>query len=606
MENPVKKLKLLPESSGVYVMLDENEQVIYVGKAKNLARRVKQYFYATEKHPKVSAMVANVRDFYYVLTDTEIDALSLENNLIKKYKPKYNILLKDDKQYPYLRIDLKEKFPHFTVVRKIRKDGARYFGPFMGGVSVREVLEIISQAFCLRTCTRRVGEGKNTKECLNYHIKKCLGPCNGLCTEEEYRAQVDAAVDFLEGNDERAKEVLEGKMINFAEAEEFELAVAFRERLKMLSKIQQRRITSLNRFMDADVIAVAHDGLYGAASVLVTRSGRMQGGQHYALDDASLSPADTLSAFVTGYYAGDREIPDEVILSAPTDDVELLQNYLRLKAGKTVSVVIPQRGIKKNLAEMAQKNAEDYLEKAVGKIKHKDDMTVTACRRLQRLLGLKRYPRRMECYDISNISGVDKVGSMVVFTDGEADRNEYRRFRIQTFEGADDFRSLQEVLTRRLSKIGTDEEEKFPRPDLVIIDGGKGQLSAVQEVFMQMGIGDIDLISLAEREEEIFTLNAREPVVLPHSDYVLRMLQRIRDEAHRFAITYHRNLRGKRMLSSILEEVDGIGKEKRKAIMSAFRTVEDVISASVEDLMKVNGIGKKQAEKIREHFRGER
>lgn len=603
MKDASEKLRLLPENPGVYVMLDGQGTVIYVGKAKNLARRVKQYFYATEKAAKVAAMVSHISDFYYIITDTEIDALSLENNLIKKYKPKYNILLKDDKTYPYLRIDPKEAFPEFRITRRIRRDGARYFGPFMGGVNVKEVLEIISQAFALRTCTRKIDEKKPVRECLNYHLGKCMGPCAGHCSREAYRERVEGAIDFLEGDDERARAALEEKMAKFAELEEFEIAVSFRERLKMLEKIRERRITNLNRFIDADVIAVASDGIYGAANVLVTRAGRMQGGKHFALEDAALTEGDSLSAFVSRYYDAAADIPDEVILASDTEDAQLLERFLREKAGKAVSVLVPRRGVRRGLADMAMANARDYLEKTVGKIRHRDDMTKKACARLQSILGLSRYPRRMECYDISNISGVDKVGSMVVFIDGEADRSSYRRFRIKTFEGADDFRSLQEVLTRRLSKIGTDEEERFPRPDLVVIDGGKGQLSAVKEIFDAFG-SDIDLISLAKREEEIFTPDSSEPVVLPHSDYVLRMLQRIRDEAHRFAITYHRNLRSKRMLSGMLEEIDGIGPAKRKALMEKFRSVENIISADKAALTEVEGIGEAQAEKILTYFRG--
>ncbi len=592
-----EKLKLLPDDPGVYIMNDRDGNVIYVGKARNLKNRVRQYFHASVKTEKVMAMVQNVTDFHYIITKSEIDALALENNLIKKYKPKYNILLKDDKTYPYIKVAISEKFPSFSVSRKLKK-GSKYFGPYMGGVRVRDVLEMVNVAFGVRLCSTNVGE-KPKKPCLNYHIHRCLAPCAHLCTAEEYGERVRQAIRFLEGDETEVERLLTEKMQKFAAQEEFELALDCREKLNMLSKIKLKRITALNRDLNADVIAFATNQMYAAVNILITRRGIMQGASTFAVENTS-TDAEALSSFISQYYAS-HEIPDEIITHDYCES-KLIEDFFRSRYQKNVAVISPRQGIRKQLLEMAENNAADYLEKAIDKIRHKEDMTVTACERLQEILGLSRYPRRMECYDISNISGVDKVGSMVVFIDGEADRSSYRRFRIRTVEGANDFASLQEVLTRRLSKLGTEEEERFPKPDLVIIDGGKGQLSAVQEIFDRMGVADIDLISLAKREEEVFTLGSKESILLDKRDYCLKMLQRIRDEAHRFAITYFRNIHSKRSLSSVLDEIEGVGKKKRVALVEKFGSIDKIMHASIGELMQVDGVGENLAKQIKKFF----
>ena len=594
-----EKLALLPENPGVYVMLDKDGVVIYVGKARVLKNRVRQYFHASAKPEKVAAMVEQIDDFYYIITQTEIDALALENNLIKKYKPKYNILLKDDKTYPYIKVDVKEDFPRFSVTRKLKK-GAKYFGPFMGGVRCGELLDIVGSVYNVRTCTVAIGE-KPKKPCLVHHLGRCLAPCAHACTREEYAERVKAAMSFLDGNYEETQAILQEKMLHFAENEEFELALNYREKLSMLSKLKLKRITSLNRALNADVIALKTNYLYSAVNVLVTRSGVMQGGSNFALEDASFAETDALTAFIIQYYAT-HELPDEIITESYCEK-ELLERYFKEKYNKKVELVLPKQGVKKQLFEMAQNNASDYLIKSIDKIKHKNDMTKNACERLKEILGLTRYPKRMECYDISNISGVDKVGSMVVFIDGEADKSSYRRFKIKTVEGANDYASHQEMMRRRLSKFGTDEEERFPKPDLIIIDGGKGQLSAIKEVFDEFNVKDIDLISLAEREEEVFTLDREESVRIDHKDYVLKLLQRIRDEAHRFAITYFRSLHSKRNLASVLREIEGVGAKKQKALMEKFSTIDKIMSASVEELSQAEGIGMELAQRIYVFFK---
>ena len=595
-----EKLKLLPDDPGVYIMLDRDGNVIYVGKARVLKNRVRQYFHSSLKTEKVAAMVANIADFYYIITKSEIDALSLENNLIKKYKPKYNILLKDDKTYPYIKVSVSEKFPSFTVTRKLKK-GSRYFGPYMGGVRVRDVLEIVNMAYGVRTCYTPVGE-KPKKPCLNYHIHRCPAPCAHLISEEEYGERVKAAMRFLDGDEGNVEALLKEKMNAYAAAEEFELAIDCRNKLEMLSKIALKRITALNRDINADVIAYVSNKLYSAVNILITRRGIMQGASTFAVENAS-SDGEALTSFISQYYAN-HQLPDELIVQDFAESA-LLEEFFRQTYSKAVSVLTPKQGVRRQLLDMAENNAAEYLEKAIDRIRHKEDMTVNACLHLQEELGLSRYPRRMECYDISNISGVDKVGSMVVFIDGEADRSQYRRFRIKTVEGADDFASLREVLRRRLAKLGTEEEEHFPKPDLVIIDGGKGQLSAVKGIFDEAGVSGIDLISLAKREEEVFTVGSREGVLLDKRDYSLKMLQRIRDEAHRFAITFFRSIHSKRSLTSVLAEIPGVGKIKRRALIEKFGTIDRIMRASPKELAETEGIGDGLAAAIRKYFEEE-
>lgn len=595
-----EKLRLLPDNPGVYIMLDKDGIVIYVGKARVLKNRVRQYFHSSVKSEKVAAMVEHIADFYYIITQTEIDALALENNLIKKYKPKYNILLKDDKTYPYIKLHTKEEFPRASITRKIKKNDGKYFGPFMGGVRCSDILDIVGSVYNVRTCTTIIGE-KAKKPCLAYHLGRCLAPCAHLCSKEEYAERVKAAVSFLDGNYEETEEILREKMLRFAEKEEFELAMEYREKLNMLSKLKLKRITSLNRAINADIIALKTNYLYSSVNVLVTRSGIMQGSSNFALEDGSFSETDALTAFIIQFY-NNHELPDEIITQEFCEK-ELLEKYFLEHFNKRVEITLAKLGVKRQLLDMAEKNASEYLSKSIDKIKHKDDMTKNACQRLKDILGLKKYPKRMECYDISNISGVDKVGSMVVFIDGEADKSSYRRFKIKTVEGANDYASHQEMMRRRLAKLGTDEEERFPKPDLIIIDGGKGQLSAVKEIFDEMGVLDIELISLAEKEEEVFTLFSNESIRIDHRDYALKMLQRIRDEAHRFAITYFRSLHSKRNLSSVLQEIDGIGKKKRMALLEKFGTIDKIMSASIEELSQVEGIGLELAKKIYSYFK---
>ena len=594
-----EKLKLLPDAPGVYIMMDAEGTVIYVGKARVLKNRVRQYFHSSLKSPKVQAMVANIADFSYVVTPSEVDALSLENTYIKKYKPKYNILLKDDKTYPYIKVWTKEEFPHIGITRKIKRGDGRYFGPFMGGISAKEIVDVAAKVYHVRTCTVAIRE-KPAKPCLEYHLGRCGAPCARLTSREEYAKGVERALAFLSGDYEEAERILTEKMRGFAEREEFELAMEYRDRIDMLSRLGEKRITAMPRDVDADIWAFETNGLYAAASVLLTRGGVMQGSRNFSLEEGAGERGESFLSFLTQYYSA-HELPHELVCDEPFDEALFLR-YAEERAGRKLTVTRPKFGIRRELLDMAEGNVKEYLEKSVSAIAHKNDMTTGACERLKELLHLSRYPKRMECYDISNISGVDKVGSMVVFTDGEADKVLYRRFRIRTVEGANDFASLQEVLRRRLAKLGTAEEERFARPQLIVIDGGRGQLSAVKEIFDELGVMDIDLVALAKQEEEVYTLSSPDPVRIDRRDYALKTLQRIRDEAHRFAITYFRSLHSKRNLASVLDEIEGVGKQKRRALMQAFGDIDKIMHASEEQLSRVEGIGPALAARIRAHF----
>ena len=599
-ENVVReKLKLLPDSPGVYIMLDKEGTVIYVGKARVLKNRVRQYFHSSPKPSKVQAMVDCIADFSYIVTPSEVDALALENTYIKKYKPKYNILLKDDKTYPYIKVHTKEAFPRISVTRRVKLGDGKYFGPFMGGVSCKDIVDVAARVYHIRTCGVAITE-KPKKPCLNYHLGRCGAPCAHDISREEYAVCVEKAIAFLGGNYEEAETLLTQKMNAFAENEEFELALEYRNKIEMLSRLGERRITAMPRDVDADIWAYASNGLYASISVLVTRGGIMQGSRSYSLDEGAGDRAESFLSFLTQYYAA-HAFPHEIVLDEQIDDA-LFLSYAEERAGRKVELTRPKFGIRRELLDMAEGNAKEYLEKSISAIQHKNDMTVNACERLKTLLRLSRYPKRMECYDISNVSGVDKVGSMVVFTDGEADKYEYRRFRIRTVEGANDFASLQEVLRRRLAKLGTEEEERFAKPQLIVIDGGKGQLSSVKAIFDELGVLDIDLVALAKQEEEVYTLWQDEPVRLDRRDYALRTLQRIRDEAHRFAVTYFRNLHSKRNLASVLEEIEGVGKSKRAALQKAFGTIDRIMRAAPEELARVEGIGPQLAARIHTYF----
>lgn len=588
------KLKTLPTNPGVYIMRDKTGEVIYVGKAKNLKNRVSQYFRHTEKPAKVQAMVDNVDNFDYFITVSELDALALENNLIKRYQPFYNILLKDGKTFPYIKIDMKEEFPRLEIVRKIKNDGAKYFGPYFAGIDPKAIIKTISSAFKIRTCSKKFSSEKHLKrECLNYSLGLCLAPCTGRVTKEEYAEELKKVVNFLNGNDDEIEKVLLEKMISASNQENFERAIELREALKMVAKLKQRVVANMPKNVDKDVIAYVTDGLSGVVTIMVIRGGKILGIQNYVQSD--IDEYETVSNFITQYYQNMLP-PSEIIVSHEVDDA-LIGDYL----GKKIHTTAKPHGINLTLLKMAKENARDYLEKHIEKEKLMYNNTLGAVQALQEKLHLKSLPRRMECYDISHISGTNKVASMVVFKDGKPAKKDYRKFKIKTVKGSNDFASLQETLERRLVRLQNGDGESFnEKPDLLVIDGGKGQLSSTFEILKKLGFEDkIEIISLAKKLEEVFVVGQSAPVILKYGSAELKLLQRIRDEAHRFAITFHRQTRTKEQSKTELDGIPGLGPKKVDNLLKAFGTVENVKKASVEELSLVKGIHLSLAEGIK-------
>ena len=595
------KLNNLSVNSGVYIMKDETGTVIYVGKAKNLKNRVSQYFNDGKKLPKVQAMVDHIADFEYFLTLSEMDAFALENNLIKKYQPFYNILLKDAKTFAYIKVNLKEDFPTFEVTRKLKKDGSKYFGPYITGVSARDVLTLLNMAFPVRKCKEKMSK-KRTRACLNYNIGLCKAPCMGYIDKEEYRKIVDSAVDFLKGNDQEVERILLQKMNNFASVENFEKALEMRDYLKIVKKLKEKVVANLPKNLSIDAFAYVSDGEAGAVCVTNIRGGKILGVKDYSITDGAISDQETMADFILEYYKL-NEMPDEVLTNISLDDQQETIEYLSGMFNKKVSIIVPKIAVKSSIIKMAEQNAQEHLFKRVREDKLKFKRTLGALINLKDILGLEKLPKRMECFDISNISGTNSVSSMVVFINGEPARKMYRKFKIKTVDGPNDYASHKETLTRRLGELEKGEDESFSQmPDLIIIDGGKGQLSVTYSVLQNSRFKNIKMIGLAEKFEEIFLPNQSTPLMLKRSSEELKLLQRIRDEAHRFAITYHRNLRGKSQVADPLDNVKGIGKVKRQILYASFKSLEKIKKASIDELKLVKGITEDNAKAIREFF----
>lgn len=602
-----QKVKDLPENSGVYIMYSADRQILYVGKARNLKKRVTQYFGSpVGKTDKVLIMVSKIADFEYIITRNEIEALVLENNLIKKHQPPYNILLKDDKSYPFIKINTKQAYPKVEVVRKLKNDGAKYFGPYMQGITSKEIVDLIYSAFPLRSCGIDMSKPpKGHRPCLNYHIGRCKAPCMGYETPEQYAETIAKVVAFLQGNDKSVANILTRKMQEASEQTEYEIALMYKQKLAVLDKLIRRQVTALPKDFDLDVFAIASNGLNVVVSTLFVRAGKLVGSDKQVVDSLSLTEQDSLSNYIMRYYDGVPYIPQEVITSVALEDADVLAEYLGEKKGKKVNVITPHQGVRKQLVDMAMSNACDYLDKSLSLKERQDNMTVGAMIQLQEFLKLSRMPIRMECYDISHISGTNKVGSMVVFLNGQPAKSHYRKFHIKTVEGNNDFESLQEVLRRRISRL-LDEQEKdesfSSRPDLIIIDGGKGQLSSVMQEVEKAGLSGVEIVGLAKSEEEIFFPGQSQSVLLPRNSYALKLVQRIRDEAHRFAITFHRNERKRTQTKSRLTDIAGVGEVKQKRLIEAFKTMDNIRNASVEDLLLVKGMDRPTAIAIYEHF----
>ena len=598
------KLKELPSDSGVYLMKDGAGEIIYVGKAKHLKDRVRSYFNSSPKAEKVLLMVAKVADFDYIITRTEEEALVLENNLIKRHKPFYNILLKDDKLYPFLRIDTTKPFPKVEVIRRLKADRARYFGPYMVGISAAEMLKLIHSAFPVRECSLNMDRiPKSHRPCLNAHIGRCLAPCSGKVTREEYHRVVQDVISFLNGNDKTIQENLERKMQEASEAMQYEHAIFYRDQLATLDKMIRRQIAALPKDFNLDVFGIASGGDGMAVATVIVRGGKMVGGEKFAIRDGSIDLAGTLSSFLNRYY-DEGVVAEEVVSAVPLPDEGALSEILSKRKGERVLVSTPKAGVRKQLADIAVNNAMEYLSRSNEALSRKDKLTTGAAKQLADILSLKSPLDRIECYDISHISGTDKVSSMVVFTKGEKDAKMYRTFRIKTVEGNNDFACMKETLSRRFERLKEGKDASFAsRPDLLVIDGGIGQVHYAMEAMKEAG-EDFPMIGLAEREE-IIVLPSGEEIVLPKSSFALRLLIRIRDEAHRFAITFHRKLRGKRSLKSVLSDIDGMGEKRIVALHKAFGSLDALREADADAISAVKGIPRNVAERIVAYFRSQ-
>jgi excinuclease ABC subunit C len=640
----------LPTSPGVYLLKDAGGRVLYVGKADSLRHRVRSYFGARPAlDARLTRMVSEVADLDYILTDTISEAFLLENNLIKEHRPRFNIRLRDDKTYPFVQITLGEDFPRIVRTRRLARDGSRYFGPYASAVSVDETLKLLRKIFPFRTCNLDIPEGKRVLErpCLLYYIKRCQGPCIQAVEKAEYRATIDRIVDFLEGKQEGIADELRREMEAHAEALRFEAAAASRDKLRAVERtIEQQKVAAYSR-AEHDVIGLSRAEGDACVAVLVVRNGKMIGREHFMIEGARDVPdGEVLGSFLGRYYSATDSLPRSLLVPMPPADAETLAAYLSERRGVRVQIHAPERGEKRRLVALATQNAAEALARERTEWLADEARRNQALEQLAEALGMARAPQRIECYDISNVQGTSAVGSMVVFIDGAPQPREYRRFRIRSGETPDDFRMMAEVLRRRfgraarlrartgylsLAAVGADEPREgdsppdepddlapadgpiehgsrgsvdsgWALPDLVIVDGGKGQLSTATGVMRELELDDVPLAGLAKRFEELFVPGRSGPIVLPRTSQALYLVQRIRDEAHRFAISYHRDVRGKRALRSVFDEVPGIGPARKKALLRRFGSVRRIREASVEEVAATPGIGRDVAERLKQHL----
>ncbi|MBQ9700241.1 MAG: excinuclease ABC subunit UvrC [Lachnospiraceae bacterium] len=609
MFNLEEELKKLPGSPGVYLMHNAKDEIIYVGKAISLKNRVRQYFReSTVKTAKIQQMVANISYFEYIVTDSELEALILECNLIKKHRPRYNTMLKDDKAYPYIKVT-NEDYPRILFSRDMKKDRNRYFGPYTSAGAVKDTIELLRKIYKVRTCNRSlpkdIGKGR---PCLNYHIHQCNGPCMGYVSSEEYRASVAEAVKFLEGSYKDVIKLLEDKMYAASEQMEFEQAAEYRDLLHNVKAIAQKQKITSDEFMDRDIIAYAEEGFDAVVQVFFVRDGKLIGREHFHMTTApGEGGAQILSSFVKQYYAGTPFVPKELFTSCEIDDVQLLEQWLSSKRGSKVRILNPKRGEKEKLVELAAKNADLVLSQDKEKIKREEERTIGAAKAIFDMLDIpwcNNY--RIEAFDISNTSGLQSVGSMIVYENGKPKRNDFRKFKIKTVVGPDDYASMKEVLTRRFTHdSGTDDQfDSFNRwPDLIMMDGGRGQVNIALEVLDELNI-HIPVCGMVKDDHHNTRGLYYDNVELPidtHSES-FHLITRIQDEAHRFAIEFHRSLRGKGQVHSILDDIEGIGPTRRKALMKHFKAIEDIKSASVEELAQVPGMNMRAAESVVSFF----
>ncbi len=615
-----EELKKLPARPGVYIMHDQHDEIIYVGKAVSLRNRVRQYFQSSRnKGAKIEQMVQRISRFEYIVTDSELEALVLESNLIKEHRPKYNTMLKDDKSYPFIKVTLAEEFPRVVFSRRMKKDKSRYFGPFSNAGAVRDTIDLINKIYRLRSCTRNLPRdiGKE-RPCLYYHIGQCDAPCQGKISSEDYRKRVDEAVEFLNGNYAPVLDLLQEKMEKASENMEYEQAASYRELINSVKQVAQRQKITHGDGEDKDVLALAADGADAVVQVFFIRDGKMIGRDHFYLQVAPQDTAPTiLSSFIKQYYAGTPFVPHELMLETQIEDHELIEQWLSEKRGQKVSLRIPKKGTKEKLVEMAAENAAIVLKQDRERIKREEGRTIGAVHEIEELLGIDR-AMRMEAYDISNISGFESVGSMIVYDKGKPRRSDYRKFKIQTVQGPDDYASMEEVLTRRF-RHGLQEQEEltekgmdfemgsFSRfPDLILMDGGKGQVNVALRVLDSLGIS-IPVCGMVKddshRTRGIYFNNEEVPIDT-HSE-AFRLVTRIQDEAHRFAIEYHRSLRSREQVHSILDEISGIGPTRRKALMRTFKSLEGIRDASLEELTCAPSMNAASAKAVYDYFHKE-
>lgn len=590
-----EKLQLLPDKPGVYLMKNEDGRIIYVGKAINLKNRVRSYFRSSRNHsPKVRAMVEKIETFEYIITASEIEALILECNLIKRHRPRYNISLKDDKTYPYIKVTLAEPYPRVYITRKVVKDGSRYFGPYTNAGAVHETLRLLKKLFPIRSCRRL----DSPRPCLEYHIKRCLAPCTGKVSSEQYHRMVEDICLFLEGRSDQVVRSLERKMTEAAEDFRFEQAARLRDQLLAVKKVQEKQ-NIVTGSGDQDVVGMARVPNNVCMQVFFIRSGKMVGRDHYLLRGSEAEEDQTiLTAFLKQYYASATFVPREILLPFPAEEQELLTEWLSEKKESRVMLHVPQRGTKKDIVTMACDNARLVLEEEEKKRLPNEAVDEDVVEELHQYLGLVKAPYRMECFDISHTQGTETVASMVVFEGGRAKKSDYRKYRLRTVEGKpDDFRSMEEVVLRRYRGLVE------PLPDLIVIDGGKGQLSSALKIIRGVGLTEVPVVGLAKQFEYVFREGESDPVILPRHSKALYLMQQIRDEAHRFAITYHRKLRAKRNMTSVLDHIVGIGPRRRQSLWKTFGSLEAMREATVEELAAVDGMNHTSAQAVYDFFR---
>lgn len=612
-----EELKKLPDKPGVYIMKDKTGEIIYVGKAISLKKRVRQYFGSTKNNPpKVNALIKHIYEFEYIIVDNEIEALILEANLIKKHRPKYNILLRDDKQYPYIKVTTNERYPRVLKTRKVLKDGAKYFGPYPSVYAVNDTIDIIRNLYPIRTCNRDIEKniGK-TRPCLNFYIGRCLGPCQGNVDEGKYQGMIDEIIMFLSGKEDRLIEIIEEKMENASKNMDYENAARYRDQINSLNLILEKQKIVSSNIIDQDIIGMAKGIDEVCVQVFFIRSGKIIGREHFIIPDTfNEERREILSSFIKQFYLGTAYVPKEIFIEEEIEDMDSITKWLSEKRGSKVTVRVPKRGEKSKLMEMVKTNALDMLSQYGDKYLRIQRQNEKALKEIQKALSMEQLPNRIEAYDISNISGVSPVGSMVVFEQGEAKKSDYRRFKIQNVNTPDDYKSMEEIIGRRFArglkeknlikenKIQTKGFSTFP--DLIMIDGGKGQVNIAIGVLKNYNI-DIPVCGLVKDDfhKTRGIIYNNEEIKLDEDSLGYKLIYKIQEEAHRFAINYHRSLRSKKMFKSELDDIKGIGEKRKKALLKHFHTIDNIKKASIEELAKVESMNRKVAENLHSHFR---